>query len=112
MTSLVVGSFCAPLKVYSLLEDSSLTFQTCVENSGPSPSYFVNSPCNKYLYAIQETQEAETSSVESYQIVDGKLQLISRCAAVGRGTLLLVLRGEQAYHLNELSRGRGCGRAD
>lgn len=89
MTRLVVGSFCAPLKVYSLLEDSSLTFQTCVENSGPSPSYFVKSPCNKYLYTIQETQEAETSSVESYQIVEGKLHLISRVSAGGVGPCCL-----------------------
>lgn len=83
--NVVVGSFCSPLKVYSMLEDNSLRFKGSVENSGTAPSYFVKSPCGTYLYAGIETEEVETSAIESYKVEGDSLLKISRVSAGGAG---------------------------
>ena len=68
--TVLVGSFCAPIKKFLVDAKGLFHYQGDVESSGPAPSYIIQSPCKRYMYCTLETMDATTSQVMSFRCID------------------------------------------
>jgi 6-phosphogluconolactonase len=71
--SVLVGSFCAPIKKFLVNESGIFQYQGEINSSGPPPSYIIQSPCKQFIYCTVETEVADTSQVKSFRCVDMSL---------------------------------------